>query len=152
MIIVGLPPLICPIPTFCKCFRLIILLNVVWSGEILVKMLFVFFVCLFSKMRWQTVHTWALRAHTVSVKPSLMRTQGLLYPQRCMRMWRRTVASRQLCMTQKMAEIGQYKYIVPCMLYSIFIFREYRCCTSSAEKIGCDPEWLNTSPFVIHLL
>lgn len=54
------------------------------------------------------MHTWALRALTANVRLSQMKTRGLLYPLRCMKMWRQTVESRPHCMTLKMAGQGQY--------------------------------------------
>lgn len=65
------------------------------------------YLCSCSRMRWLTVHTWALRALTANVRPSQMRTRGLLYPLRCTRMWRQTAASRPRCTTLKTAEQGQ---------------------------------------------
>lgn len=66
--------------------------------------------CNCSRMRWQTVHTWALRALTVNVKPSPMKTLGPSYPLRCMRMWRRTVVLKPRYTTPRTVETGQYHF------------------------------------------
>lgn len=121
--------------TFCSCSRLLLPWTFRWWRVICLLLSRHSGMCLFScfcnrsRMRWQTVHTWALRALTVSVRPSLMKTLGPSYPLRCMRMWRRTVVLRPHYTTQRTVETGQLHFLqalhtMP-TLSKIYIFPGY---------------------------
>lgn len=103
--------------------------------------------CDCSKMRWQTVHTWAPRALTVSARPSLMRTRGPLYLLRCTRMWRRTAASRPRYTTLKMAATGWYINFMS-VLAAMPLFpgkkKKNLCVCSRLRKLDCKLQCLES--------
>lgn len=112
---------------------------------------FLFCFCYCSKMRLQTVRTWALRALIVSVRPSLMKTQERLYPPRCMKMWRRTAALRPRYMTLKMPEIGLYKVHLHVLSYpQCFLYTYCSLCLMLSRLVVTLNDFCHTSSIVIH--